>query len=145
QAPARPVPALLRDRNPRARRSGRPRHARPMGIRTMRSMLFFLFAIFSTISYSQGQIRIVVPFTPGGGTDVITRIVAQHLTEAWSQPVIVDNRVGAGGVVGSKWVAEQAPDGRTFLAVASAFGVRAAIDRSVPYDVNRDFTGVAQM
>lgn len=87
----------------------------------------------------------VVPFTAGGGTDVITRIVSQHLSEAWKVPVIVENRVGAGGVVGSKWVADQAPDGRTFLAVASAFGVRAAIDRTVPYDVTKDFTGVCQM
>jgi len=76
---------------------------------------------------------------------VITRLVAQHLTEAWKQPVIVENRIGAGGVVGSKWVADQAPDGRTYLAVASAFGVRAAIDRTVPYDVAKDFAGVAQM
>ncbi|MBV8032631.1 MAG: tripartite tricarboxylate transporter substrate binding protein [Betaproteobacteria bacterium] len=87
----------------------------------------------------------VVPFTAGGGTDVITRIFAQHLTDAWKVPVIVDNRVGAGGVVGSKWAAEQPPDGRTFLAVASAFGVRAAIDRTVPYDATKDFSGVAQM
>jgi tripartite-type tricarboxylate transporter receptor subunit TctC len=59
--------------------------------------------------------------------------------------VIIDNRVGAGGVIGSKWAAEQPPDGRTFLAVASAFGVRLAIDRTVPYDVAKDFTGVGQM
>jgi tripartite-type tricarboxylate transporter receptor subunit TctC len=91
------------------------------------------------------QIRIVVPFTAGGGTDVIARLVAQHLAEAWKVVVIVDNRVGAGGVIGSQWVTQQAPDGRTFLAVASAFGVRAAIDRTVPYDVTKDFTGVGQM
>jgi tripartite-type tricarboxylate transporter receptor subunit TctC len=91
------------------------------------------------------QIRIVVPFTAGGGTDVITRLVAQHLAEAWKVTVLVDNRVGAGGVIGSQWVTQQPPDGRTFLAVASAFGVRAAIDRTVPYDVARDFTGVGQM
>lgn len=95
--------------------------------------------------FPPSQIRMVVPFTAGGGTDVITRIVAQHLSDAWKVPVIVENRVGAGGVIGSKWVADQAPDGRTFLAVASAFGVRAAIDRTVPYDVSKDFTGVAQM
>ncbi len=111
----------------------------------MNRILFLVLALFSGLCFSQSPIRIVVPFTPGGGTDVITRIVAQHVAEAWNQPVIVENRIGAGGVVGSKWVAEQAPDGRTFLAVASAFGVRAAIDRSVPYDVNRDFSGVAQM
>jgi len=91
------------------------------------------------------QIRIVVPFTAGGGTDVIMRLVAKHLAEAWKVTVLVDNRVGAGGVVGSQWVTTQKPDGRTFLAVASAFAVRAAIDRSVPYDATRDFSGVGQM
>ena len=91
------------------------------------------------------QVRIVVPFTAGGGTDVIMRLVAQHLAEMWKVAVIIDNRVGAGGVIGSKWVAEQAPDGRTFLAVASAFGVRLAIDPKVPYSVDKDFSGVGQM
>jgi len=91
------------------------------------------------------QIRIVVPFTAGGGTDVITRIVAARLAETWKNTVLVDNRVGAGGVVGSQWVTTQKPDGRTFLAVASAFAVRAAIDRAVPYDATRDFSGVGQM
>jgi tripartite-type tricarboxylate transporter receptor subunit TctC len=91
------------------------------------------------------QVRIVEPFTPGGGTDVITRLVAQRLAEMWKVSVIIDNRIGAGGVIGSKWAAEQAPDGRTFLAVASAFGVRLAIDPTVPYSVDKDFTGVGQM
>lgn len=95
--------------------------------------------------FPPSQVRIVVPFTAGGGTDVITRLVAQQLAEMWKVAVIIDNRVGAGGVIGSKWVAEQAPDGRTFLAVASAFGVRIAIDPKVPYSVEKDFTGVGQM
>jgi tripartite-type tricarboxylate transporter receptor subunit TctC len=95
--------------------------------------------------FPPSQIRVVVPFTPGGGTDVIARLVVQHLAEMWKVSIIVDNRVGAGGVIGSKWVAEQPADGRTFLAVASAFGVRLAIDPSVPYSVDRDFTGVGQM
>jgi tripartite-type tricarboxylate transporter receptor subunit TctC len=95
--------------------------------------------------YPPAQIRFVVPFTPGGGTDVIMRLVAHHLGEAWKITALVENRIGAAGVMGSQYVATQPPDGRTFLAVASAFGVRAAIDRSVPYEVARDFTGVAQM
>lgn len=95
--------------------------------------------------FPPSQVRIVVPFTAGGGTDVITRLVAQQLAEMWKVAVIIDNRVGAGGVIGSKWVAEQAPDGRTFLAVASAFGVRIAIDPKVPYSVDKDFSGVGQM
>jgi len=95
--------------------------------------------------YPPQQIRFVVPFTAGGGTDVIMRIVAKHLSENWKITALVDNRVGAGGVVGSQYVTTQKPDGRTFLAVASAFAVRAAIDRSLPYDATRDFSGVGQM
>ncbi len=95
--------------------------------------------------YPPQQIRFVVPFTAGGGTDVIMRLVGKHLAEAWKVTVLIDNRVGAGGVVGSQYVTTQKPDGSTFLAVASAFAVRAAIDRSVPYDATRDFSGVGQM
>ena len=114
-------------------------------------LLLFLLVVAIPLSakaqtdYPPSQIRFIVPFTPGGGTDVVTRLVAHHLGEAWKITVLVENRVGAGGVFGSQWVATQAPDGRTFLAVASAFGVRSAIDRTVPYDVGKDFTGVAQM
>ena len=95
--------------------------------------------------YPTQPVRFVVPFSAGGGTDVIMRLIAKHMAEAWKVSVIVDNRVGAGGVVGSQHVTQQKPDGRTFLAVASAFAVRAAIDRNLPYDVSRDFTGVGQM
>jgi tripartite-type tricarboxylate transporter receptor subunit TctC len=99
----------------------------------------------SPANYPTQPIRFVVPFSAGGGTDVIMRLIAKHMGEAWKVSVIVDNRVGAGGVVGSQHVTQQKPDGRTFLAVASAFAVRAAIDRNLPYDVNKDFTGVGQM
>ena len=102
-------------------------------------------AVAAAADFPPQQIRIVVPFTAGGGTDVITRIVATRLAETWKNTVLVENRVGAGGVVGSQWVTTQKPDGRTFLAVASAFAVRAAIDRSVPYDATKDFSGVGQM
>lgn len=116
-----------------------------------RRALLWLFALMPAAvlaqpaDYPPPQIRFIVPFTPGGGTDVIMRLVAQHMAEAWKVAVIVENRIGAGGVIGSQYAAQQPPDGRSFLAVASAFGVRAAIDRTVPYDVGRDFTGVAQM
>lgn len=116
----------------------------------MKKFLPLLFlCLFSLAARAQefppSQVRVVVPFTAGGGTDVIMRLVAQNLSDMWKVPVIIDNRVGAGGVIGSKWVAEQAPDGRTFLAVASAFGVRLAIDPTVPYSVDKDFSGVGQM
>ena len=107
--------------------------------------LLSLPAFSQTTEYPPAQIRFVVPFTPGGGTDVVMRLVAHHLSEAWKITALVENRVGAGGVIGSQYVTTQPADGRIFLAVASAFGVRLAIDRSVPYDINKDFTGVAQM
>lgn len=104
-----------------------------------------LAAAQTAAKFPPDQIRIVVPFTAGGGTDVIARLVARHLSEAWKINVIIDNRVGAGGVIGSQYVTTQKPDGSTLLAVASAFAVRSAIDRSVPYEVSRDFTGIGQM
>ena len=95
--------------------------------------------------YPTQGVRFIVPYTAGGGTDVVIRLVAKHMGETWNVPVIVENRVGAGGVVGSQYVTTQKPDGRTFLAVASAFGVRVAIDRTVPFDAVKDFSGVGQM
>lgn len=91
------------------------------------------------------QIRIVVPYAAGGGTDVIMRLVAKSMAEAWKVNILIDNRVGAGGVVGAQHVTQQKPDGRTFMAVASAFAVRSAIDSTVPYDAVKDFSGVGQM
>lgn len=95
--------------------------------------------------YPPQPIRFIVPYSAGGGTDVVTRLIAKHMSETWNVPVIVENRVGAGGVIGSQYVATQKPDGRTFLAIASAFAVRVAIDRSVPFDATKDFSGVGQM
>jgi tripartite-type tricarboxylate transporter receptor subunit TctC len=99
----------------------------------------------SSSKYPAQSVRFVVPYTAGGGTDVIMRLVAKHMTDTWNVPVIVENRVGAGGVIGSQYVTTQKPDGRTFLAVASAFAVRVAIDRTVPFDAVKDFSGVGQM
>ena len=116
-----------------------------------RALLAFCMLLLSTLAAAQpagfppSQIHVIVPYSPGGGTDVIMRLVAQHLAEAWKNTVLIENKVGAGGVIGSKYVTTQAPDGGTFLTVASAFAVRAAIDRTVPYDVNKDFAAVAQI
>jgi len=90
-------------------------------------------------------IRFVVPASGGGGTDVIIRLVGKYLSEAFNQPVLVENRAGAGGVIGAQYMTTQKPDGYTFLAIPSAFGVRAAIDRNLPFDPIKDFVGVGQM
>lgn len=88
-------------------------------------------------------LRIIIPATPGGTTDILARVVSRRLQEAWNIPVIVDNRAGAGGVVGTTALLAAKPDGQTVMMVPSAFGVRSAIDRNLPYDALRDIAGVS--
>jgi tripartite-type tricarboxylate transporter receptor subunit TctC len=95
--------------------------------------------------YPSQPIRFIIPATAGGGTDVVTRLIAKYMTEAWNSPVLVENRAGAGGVIAAQYVSTQKPDGYTFLAIPSAFGVRSAIDPKLPYDPNTDLTGVAML
>ncbi|CAN5336325.1 tripartite tricarboxylate transporter substrate binding protein [soil metagenome] len=87
-------------------------------------------------------IRIIVPATAGGTTDIIARLVARHLETAWHVAVVIDNRAGAGGVVGASALVASKPDGQTILFVPSAFGVRSAIDRNLPYDPLKDIAGI---
>jgi tripartite-type tricarboxylate transporter receptor subunit TctC len=95
--------------------------------------------------YPNGPIRFVVPATAGGTTDVIARVVAQHITQSWGVPVVVENRAGAGGVIGASYVISSKPDGQTVLVAPSAFGVRSALDRRLPYDPLKDLAGVGLM
>lgn len=99
----------------------------------------------SDTSYPNGPIRFVVPATPGGTTDVLARVVAQHMTQSWGVPVLVENRAGAGGVIGASYVISAKPDGQTVLIAPSAFGVRSALDRKLPYDPLTDLAGVGLM
>jgi tripartite-type tricarboxylate transporter receptor subunit TctC len=96
-------------------------------------------------SYPTQPIRFIVPASGGGGTDVIIRQVGKYLSEAFNVTVLVENRAGAGGVIGAQYVTTQKPDGYTYLAIPSAFGVRGAIDRNLPFDTLKDFVGVGQM
>ncbi len=81
----------------------------------------------------------------GGGTDVVARAVAQKLTEAWGQQVIVDNRPGANGIIGSEAVAKSKPDGYTLLyGFGSLLSINSSIYKSLPYDTQRDFTPITQ-
>lgn len=96
-------------------------------------------------AYPNGPINFVVPATPGGATDVVARHVAKQLALNWGVPVLVENRAGAGGVIGAKHVIESKPDGRTVLVAPSALGVRTGLDRKLPYDAVRDLAGISLM
>ena len=95
-------------------------------------------------AYPNRAIRIVVAFAPGGGTDANARIVSQRLSEQLSVPVIVDNRPGAGSMLGTEFVARAAPDGYTLLMASSEFAVNPSLQPKIPYDTLRDFAPIAQ-
>jgi tripartite-type tricarboxylate transporter receptor subunit TctC len=89
-------------------------------------------------------VRLIVGFAPGGGTDIIARLVAQKLAERWGQPVIVDNRPGASGNIGAELVARSAPDGYALLVAFSSHASNPALSK-LPFDINRDFTSITQI
>ena len=98
--------------------------------------------LLADTAYPNKPIRLIVPYAPGGATDVIGRVLAKHLTEALGQPVLVDNRAGAGGSVGAGQVAKSAPDGYTLLlgAFTSHTINQALTPKVVPFDVNKSFS-----
>jgi tripartite-type tricarboxylate transporter receptor subunit TctC len=99
---------------------------------------------FAQGGYPNKQIRMVVPFAPGGTTDLLGRIVAQYLTEQWGQQVIVDNKTGAGGNVGAEMVAKAAPDGYTLmLGTVGTAVTNQYLYKSMPYDSMKSFAPVA--
>jgi tripartite-type tricarboxylate transporter receptor subunit TctC len=97
-------------------------------------------------SYPAKPIRLVAPSTPGDAPDVIARLVAERLSVALGQQVVVENRPGAGGVVGSEIVAKSAPDGYTLImGNAGSHGINAAVYSKLPYDILKDFAPVSQI
>ena len=97
---------------------------------------------FAQPAYPSKPVRIISIFAPGGGNDVICRLVAQQLTERLKQQVIVENRVGANGIVGTEAVARAAPDGYTFTLIPSGHTVNASMYKKLPFDSLKDFTPI---
>ena len=95
-----------------------------------------------TSSYPSRPIRVVVPFTPGGQPDIIARLIAPKLGEALGQQVVVDNRPGAGGMVGARIVASANPDGHTLMSVSAAHVATPAVRANLGYDPVTDFAGI---
>lgn len=90
-------------------------------------------------------VRLVVGFSPGSATDITGRLVASKLSEIWGQPVVIENRSGAGGQLATVMVAKSTPDGYTLLMISSAMAVNAVLPVKPMYDLNKDFTGVGQV
>lgn len=95
--------------------------------------------------YPNKPIRIVVPFTPGSATDIMARIVGEKLGTAWGQTVVVENKPGAGGTVGSAFVAKSEPDGYTLLVVSTGHVVNPVLYPGLSYDTVGDFAGITPL
>src|ERR1051325_11312307 len=94
-------------------------------------------------SWPTKPVHVIISFTPGSSTDIVGRIVLQKLNDIWGQPVVPDNRAGAGGSIGSAAVAKADPDGYTLLVNSNAHCVNPAIYAKLPYDTLKDFTDIA--
>jgi tripartite-type tricarboxylate transporter receptor subunit TctC len=92
--------------------------------------------------YPAKPVRLVVGFAPGGGTDIIARLMAQKLGERWGQPVVVDNRLGASGNIAADLVAKSSPDGYTLLMAFSSHASNAALSK-LPFDIDKDFSSIS--
>ena len=96
--------------------------------------------------YPAKPIRIIAQFTPGTSTDILARIIAQKMSQDWGQQVVVENRPGAGGVVGTEMGAKASPDGYTLtMAVSSAFGINPTLYAKLPYDAIKDFAPISTL
>lgn len=99
----------------------------------------------SAARFPNKPVTLVVPYSAGGGTDIVGRLVAQHLSELWGQSVVVDNRTGANGVIGSSLVARAAPDGHTLLLVVGSHAVNPVLMKNLPYDTDKAFTPITNI
>ena len=103
-------------------------------------------AVAAAQSYPAKPVRIIVPFAPGGATDIVTRIVAQKLTETWGHTVVVDNRAGAGGNIGADLAAKAAPDGYTlFMPSGSVVTANQHIYKKIPFNAEKDFIAITNV
>ena len=121
--------------------------------RNRRSTLALAASLLATLSlpavaqeaWPNKPVRLVVPFAPGGSTDVIARLLGQKLSALWGQPVVVENRAGAGGNVGADAVAKAAPDGYTLLMASGSITINPAIYKKMPFDTQKDLAPITNV
>ena len=118
------------------------------GLRHHRFLLGFMLALSSAAQaqdYPTRNIKIIVPTGAGGITDILARLVGKSISEQLGQPVIVDNRPGAGGTIGTRAVAQAEPDGYTLLMVFPSHAANPALYASLPYDSEKDFAPISMV
>ena len=106
------------------------------------ALLLLLPCVAFAQAYPARPVRIIVPYPPGGATDVMARTVAQKLNESWQHAVVVENKAGASGSVGSEIVAKSAPDGYTLLVQGTQHAINLSLYKQLPYDTLRDFVPI---
>ena len=115
----------------------------------MRFWTALTLSLFAASALAQAwpakPVQVIISFTPASATDIVGRIVTAKLSEYWGQPVINENRAGAGGAIGSAAVAKAAPDGYTLLINSNAHSVNPAIYAKLPYETTKDFTDIAPL
>jgi tripartite-type tricarboxylate transporter receptor subunit TctC len=111
----------------------------------MLRLLLLLLFVGSAQAFPTKPVRMIVPFPPGGATDIIGRLVAGKMQEVWGQPVIVENRPGAGTVLGTDLVAKSAPDGHTLGVVVTAHVINPSLRQNMPFDTLKDLAAVTQV
>lgn len=94
--------------------------------------------------YPSKPVRFIAPFTPGAGTDLTARALAQKLTDLWGHQFVVDNRTGAAGTIGVELTEKAAPDGYTICLISASHSVNSAVSAKLPYDLTRDMQGITQ-
>ncbi|TMG75459.1 MAG: tripartite tricarboxylate transporter substrate binding protein [Betaproteobacteria bacterium] len=118
-------------------------------MKLLKPLVLTALAAFAPQGHAQGYpnkpVRLIIAFTPGSSIDIVGRAVAAKLSELWGQPVVAENRAGAGGSIGSAVVVKSAPDGYTLLANSSAHVANPSIYASLPYDTLKDFTNIAPL
>src|SRR5215470_11442817 len=122
-----------------------------MPLRVLFALCALVFATTTALAqddpskYPTRPIHIIVGFAAGGGNDIIARIYAQKLSEDLGQPVIVENKPGAGAIVATEYVSKAAPDGYTLLIGASGMAINQSLYAKLPYDSVRDFVAISEL
>lgn len=108
-------------------------------------LTLYLPCVAAAAEYPVRPVRLIVPFAPGGGADIVARFVGQRLTEVWGQQVVIDNRGGASAMIGTEAAARAAPDGYTLFLGTNQLAINPALYKKLPYDPVRDFAPVTRL